>query len=476
MTPVRHRQRTGSALQSSHSTSAKEPSLTSSSDPKLDWVRQQKISIEYRPVDSLRPSPRNARTHSKKQIRQISESIKTFGFANPMLLDKEGEVIAGHGRLEAAKLLGWSEVPVVELAHLTPSQVRAYRLADNRLAEKAGWDNDILTIELGELLTVEDLDIELTGFEMADIDIILTSDDDGADPEDNVEEPQGPVVSRVGDLWHLGNHRIFCADAREQSSYETLLDGEQAQMVFTDPPYNVPIQGHVSGLGKVQHREFVMASGEMSSAEFTAFLKAVFENLVTTSTLGSIHYICIDWRHLGEVLDASDATYSELKNLCVWNKDNAGMGSFYRSKHELVFVLKNGAEPHINNFGLGDKGRYRTNVWDYPGANTMKRGRGEELAMHPTVKPVAMVADAIKDCSKRNGIILDAFGGSGTTLIAAERTGRRGYLLELDPRYVDVTIRRWQKLTGQLASHAGTGLTFDKMVAERISDAETHHG
>ena len=242
----------------------------------------------------------------------------------------------------------------------------------------------------------------------------------------------------MGDLWELGPHRLLCADARDPASYEQLLKNAKAEFVFTDPPYNVPIDGHVCGLGRIRHADFAMGCGEMSEAEFTAFLEGVFRQLAANTVDGSIHQICMDWRHMNEMLAAGKAAYDELKNVCVWSKRNAGMGTFYRSRHELVFVWKNGSAPHINTFELGQFGRSRSNVWDYPGVNSLKPNRLEELAMHPTVKPVALVADAIKDCSRRNDLVLDPFAGSGTVLIAAERTGRRAAALEIDPHYVDV--------------------------------------
>jgi DNA modification methylase len=433
------------------------------------------LKLEYRPIGDLRPSPRNARTHSKKQLAKMAASIRRFGFIVPLLVDDEGFVVAGHGRLEAAKEVGHATLPVICLSHLTAEERRAYAIADNRLAELAGWDNEVLAVELTALLEIESFEIELTGFETASIDTILGNADDAAeDPGDLV--PAGPqAVTRLGDLWRLGEHRLLCGDARDSASLERLLVGQKAQMVFTDPPYNVQI-AKVSGLGKVKHREFAMASGEMTSAAFTEFLKKVLGNLAASSIDGSIHYVCMDWRHMAEVMAAGAEVYAEMKNLCVWAKDNGGMGSFYRSQHELVFVYKNGTAPHLNNFGLGEAGRYRTNLWSYAGLNTIKRGRTEELAMHPTVKPVAMVADAIKDCSKRGGIILDAFGGAGTTLIAAEKTGRRGYLLELDPLYIDVAIRRWQKATGKRACRDGDGALFDEVVAAGLGEGEVRHG
>lgn len=421
------------------------------------------------PVASLHPYERNARKHSKKQIRQIARSIETFGFANPLLIDRHGMVVAGHGRLEAAKLLGLAEVPTLRLDHLSPEQVRAYVIADNRLAEKSGWDQELLSLELGELVDL-DLDIQLTGFDTAEVDALLSPMLD--DEEMAVEpDPAQPVVSRVGDLWELGPHRLLCGDSTTPASYAQLLGGERAQLVFTDPPYNVPIANNVTTGDR--HGEFVMASGEMSRAEFTAFLGTVFEQLVAHSTDGSIHFVCIDWRHLAELLGAAEGRYAELKNLCVWNKANAGMGSLYRSKHELVFVFKRGSAPHINNVELGKHGRYRSNVWNYAGATSPHKSRAQRLAMHPTVKPVVMIADAIKDCSHRNGLVLDPFGGSGSTLIAAHDTGRRAALIELDPRYVDVAVRRYLRVGGT-AVLAGTGQAWADVVVER--QTEVGHG
>jgi DNA modification methylase len=389
-------------------------------------------------------------------------------------VDDAKQIIAGHGRVEAAKLLGIDAVPTVRLSHLSEADRRAYVLADNKLAEKAGWDRELLAIELQGLIEL-DVDIELTGFEMAEIDLILEeareASGDASGPEDAVPEPPGPAVSQTGDLWLLGGHRLLCGDARDQTAYDQLLAGAKAEFVFTDPPYNVAIDGHVCGLGRIQHREFAMGCGEMSEAEFTAFLKTVFALVAENSIDGSIHQICMDWRHSWEMLEAGRTVYSELKNLCVWNKSNAGMGSFYRSKHELVFVWKSGTAAHLNNFELGQHGRHRSNVWDYPGVNTMRPGRLEELAMHPTVKPVALVADAIKDCSRRGGLVLDPFCGSGTILIAAERTGRKARALEIDPIYVDVAVRRWQAYAGKSAILAGSSETFEATAERRAKAA-----
>lgn len=431
--------------------------------PKLPKSLRQ-LAVSYQALDTLRPYPRNARRHSPKQITQIAAAIQTFGFTNPVLTDDSGMILAGHGRVEAARQMGLSEVPTICLRDMTEAHKRAYILADNRLAELAKWDPEILATEL-EFLTTTDLgfDVEVTGFDTQAIDIALspstpTSADDLADALPLPQ--QGPPTTRAGDLWLLGRHRLLCADARMAASFARLMDGHKAHMVITDPPYNVPISGHAQGLGRVKHRNFAMASGELSAPVFTRLLTDALGNACAHSTNGSIHYVFMDWRHMRELLAAGDEVYTELKNVCVWNKDNAGMGAFYRSKHEMVFVFKYGTRPHVNNFGLGDGGRYRTNVWDYTGLSSLKPGRSELLEMHPTVKPVAMIADAIRDCSHRNQIILDPFLGSGTTIIAAERTGRRAFGLELDPAYVDVAIRRFERFTGLQAVLEETGEPF----------------
>ena len=384
-------------------------------------------SITYQAISALQPDARNPRTHSQRQIRQIADSIRAFGFTNPILVDEKGSVMAGHGRLEAAKLLGIRQVPTIRIGDLTEAQKRAYVIADNKLAENAGWDSELLTEELRFLTDLTlGFDVTLTGFETAEIDLLLDEARSGeeTDPADKLPAiDDAPPVSRIGDLWRLGAHRLLCADARDPSAFERLLGGEKAGLVFTDPPYNVPIRGNVCGRGQARHGEFVMASGEMSERAYTDFLGKAFRNLAEHSRDGSIHYVCMDWRHLGEVLAAGQSVYSELKNLCVWSKTNGGMGSLYRSRHELVFVFKHGAAPHINNIELGRHGRNRTNVWEYAGVNAWGPDRLDDLALHPTVKPVAMIADAIRDCSRRGGIVLDGFAGSGSTLIAAERTG-----------------------------------------------------
>ncbi len=425
------------------------------------------LQVEYLPVGALVPRARNARLHPKEQIRELARIIENTGVITPILVDENNIIAAGHGRLAAAKLLGRDKVPVIRLSGLAPAQIRAFVLADNKIAEKAGWDQGMLTIEF-EALSIElpGLDLTLTGFETAEIDLALAGPAQKAITEKPVPPvASGPAVSQPGDVWLLGEHRLLCGDATDAGAYESVMDGQRAQMVFTDPPYNVPIDGHVSGNGQVKHAEFAMASGEMDEAAFTDFLRTVFAHLAANSTDGSMHFVAMDWRHMYEVLQAGRAAYAEMKNLCVWNKTNGGMGSLYRSKHELFFVFKQGKAAHVNNVSLGRHGRNRSNVWDYAGANTFRKGRAKDLADHPTVKPVDLVADAILDCSTRNGIVLDPFCGSGTTLLAAEKTGRRAFAIELEPKYVDVAIRRWQEATGYRAMLEGLGDTFETLEA-----------
>ncbi|MCB2126826.1 MAG: site-specific DNA-methyltransferase [Rhodobacteraceae bacterium] len=422
-----------------------------------------------RPVGELRPYAGNARTHSRRQVRQIADSITRFGFTNPVLTDDAGGIIAGHGRVAAAQLLGITEVPTIALSHLSPEERRAYVLADNKLAENAGWDRETLAIELQGLIDIG-FDLELTGFSLAEIDFTLDAarerSSDGAGREDRLPaEVTGPAVTRPGDLWNLGGHRLVCGDARDAEAVDRVMAGEPADVIFADPPYNVPIDGHVSGLGRIRHREFAFASGEMSAAAFIAFLEASLGQAARVAKDGAIAFVCMDWRHMGELLAAGKKVFSALKNLCVWNKTNGGMGSFYRSKHELVFVFKVGTAAHTNSFGLGETGRYRTNVWDYAGVNVPGRTAEEALAMHPTVKPVALIADALRDCSRRGETVLDPFAGSGSTLIAAESCGRRARLVEYDPLYCDVILRRWQDWSGRPALRMADGARFDVIAA-----------
>lgn len=432
-----------------------------------------RLTISHRSVSSLQPDPENARLHSEKQIAQIAKSIATFGYNVPILIDKDGKVLAGHGRLAACQLLGWTEVPTITLDHLTPEQARAFVIADNRLSDTSTWDETLLATQL-KILSDADLnfDLDAIGFEMAEIDLRIQGLNDPAkDEEDPFPVSQGPAVSQLGDLWQLGPHHLLCGNALDSACYSQLLNGIRVSAVFTDPPFNVAIQGHVSGKGSIRHAEFAMASGEMTTKEFTDFLKTAMTVMAGHVNAGAIVFICMDWRHIRELTDAAIEARFALQNLCVWDKGVGGMGSLYRSQHELVFVYKVGNAPHTNNVQLGRFGRNRTNVWPYAGANSFARKteEGNLLALHPTVKPVALVADALLDASKRGDRVLDPFMGSGTTILAAEQTGRIAYGIELDPHYVDVAIQRWQRKTGQQAVHAVTGECFDALLEQALT-------
>lgn len=424
--------------------------------------------IELQATSSLTPNPRNARTHTDKQISQIAASIERFTFLVPIVVDDTNMILAGHGRWYAAKKLNLAEVPTIRARFLTDTDRRAFVLAENRISDLSGWDDKLLAEELS-ILWEDGCDLEITGFSTADLDFSLP-EEKGSEPEEAVELPDnGPFISEAGDLWLIGPHRIYCGDAREVASWEALLGDERANLVFADPPYNVPIDGFVSGNGRNLHREFVMAAGEMSRPEFTTFLRTIFKNCARFSADGSIHYHCMDWRHMRELLDAADGVYDQFKQLIVWKKDNGGQGAFYRSQHELVFVFKAGKAKHTNNFGLGETGRYRTNVVEYAGANTFRKGRDIDLAAHSTVKPTALVADFILDCSNRGDLIADPTIGSGTTLLAAHTTGRRGAGIELDPGYVDTALKRLAAMSGITPVLAGDGRTFDEVAAERLA-------
>jgi DNA modification methylase len=429
--------------------------------------------VEMVPQSRLRPAQRNARTHPKKQIRQIADSIKRFGVMSPIIVDDRGRIVCGHARAEATKLIGLKYVPVIRALHLSETEIRAYMLADNKLAEKAGWDREILEIELRELqiaLPEIDLDLGITGFEPAEVDAILGDlGEERANPADEIPDVQDAAVAQTGDLFVLGRHRLAVGDARDAQTYITLMQSEKATMAFLDPPYNVKIDGHVGGRGRVKHREFAFASGEMTSDQFIQFLREGLAQCARHTIDGGISYVCMDWRHARELFEAGATAYDELKNICVWAKTTPGQGSFYRSQHELVFVYKRGEAPHLNTFELGQHGRTRSNVWTYAGANTFRAGRMDELRMHPTVKPVALIADAMKDCSRRGSIVLDSYAGSGSTIAAAEQVGRRAFCIEIDPRYVDVAVRRWQRLTGKDAILEATGQTFDEVLAARTN-------
>jgi DNA modification methylase len=427
--------------------------------------------IEMVPLKSLKKSHRNARTHSKKQIELVANSFGEFGVINPLVVDSQNRIVAGHARAEAAQSIGLRVVPVIRVTNLNEIQLRAYMLADNRIAEGAGWNRELLAVELEELqiaLPEIGLDLNITGFEQAEVDSIISDfADGGSKATDDIPEVAEKATAQRGDIFVLGNHRLMVGDAREREDYSRMMGSETAEMAFLDPPYNVVLQGNAAGHGRIKYREFAHGSGELTSPQFTQFLKDALGTCARFIRDGGITYVCMDWRHSGELLEAGEYAFDELKNICVWVKSNAGQGSFYRSAHEFVYVYKRGKAPHINTFGLGQNGRSRSNVWTYAGVNSFRAGRMDELKMHPTVKPVAMIADAMKDCSRRGSIVLDSFAGSGSTIIAAEQVGRRAYCMEIDPLYADVAIRRWQQATRKDAILQSTGQTFDELSRTR---------
>lgn len=425
--------------------------------------------IEYVAADLLKPYSRQVRRHAQSKIRRLAKFMEKSGIIIPLVVDKDNFVILGNARLAAIILLSVESVPVIRASHLDEVMIRALILADNQFTLNADWYKEALR---EELLYLEprmlELGLELTdlGFETAQLDIAI-GDLELDTPKNEAPLPSvEPSVTQAGYIWQLSGHKLICSDARDGKTYEALMGDERADMIFGDLPYNVEINGHVCGNGAIQHREFAMASGEMSAAEFITFMAAIFTHLRKFSKEGSVHMQCMDWRHSLELLTAARQADYEYLNMAVWVKHAGGMGSLYRSQHELIHVFKSGTAAHINNVKLGKFGRNRTNVWQYEGANTFRAGRRGDLTLHSTTKPVDMISDAIKDCSPRGGIILDPTAGAGSTLIAAERTGRIARLIEIDPAYCDVVVRRWQDLTGRKAVLISTGQTFDDIVAQ----------
>ena len=415
----------------------------------------ENLTIQNIEIIRIQNYKNNPKLHNRAQVAKIRESIREFGFINPVLLDENLEIIAGHGRVAAARDIGMTEIPAIILSHLTDAQKRAYRIADNKLTEIGKWSIEALNLEFMELAKLDlDFDLNITGFETAEIDLIL----DGG----GVSDPKNDLVPALtdddrrckrGDIWRFGRHIIACADALNAESYAAIMGKDKAQMVLTDAPYNVKVK-NIGSMGKIKHDEFAMASGEMTPTEFTEFLGTFMRHAKDYSVDGSLHYFFMDWKHVREISTAAASVYDDLKNICVWNKTNGGMGSLYRSKHELCFIYKSGHAPHINNIELGAHGRYRTNVWDYAGANAFG-GTKDDLKLPPTVKPVAMLRDAILDVTRRGDIVLDCFLGSGSTLIACELTERVCRGIEIEEKYCDITIKRFETMTGQKAEKIG---------------------
>lgn len=425
------------------------------------------FSVTYVETSSLKRMPKTLRRHTGIKIERLANFIAKSKVILPLLVDSNNVVILGNARLQALVMLGFKRVPVISIDHVDKDMTRALVIADNQFCVNAGWDKKLLNQELIDLepLLKQNFGLELIdlGFEPAEIDLRIGDAALAGDVDNEVQPGEGAAATQPGWIWQMGDHRLICGDSRQESVYQALLGGTRAQMVITDAPYNVPVGGHVCGNGAIQHKDFAMASGEMSAEEFIAFLAQIFGRLRQFSGEGSIHFHFMDWRHNLEILTAAARAGYSCLNLCIWVKDNGGMGSLYRSRHEMVHVFKSGEGPHINNVQLGKYGRYRTNIWEYAGVNSFRQGRMDELAMHPTVKPVALLADALKDCSSRGGIVLDCFGGSGSTLIAAEETGRAARLIEIDQHYCDVIVRRWQTLTGKQAVLEATGESFDQL-------------
>lgn len=432
----------------------------------------QTIAIEYVAVGSLKPDPRPQRKHSQRQLASLIGAIERFDVVRPILVTDDNVVLDGNAVLEAAKRLGHDTIPVIRIDGYTPNELRALQMSLNRIGEHAQWDEAVLRADFIALLADPDIEFSLdfTGFDQVFVDRVTLADDVGT-PQDDVPEPDGGApVTRLGDVWICGHHRIVCGDSRDGAVYVLLLAGGRVRLILTDPPYNVRISGNVSGLGKVRHGEFAMASGEMTRAEFIEFQRQVFDHCKQHGVDGALLYAFIDGRHVADQIAAGEAVFGELKQLVVWAKDNAGMGTFYRSQHELLTIWKLGDAPNVNTFGLGSNGRYRSNVWNYPGCASLGAGRAEALSFHPTVKPLPMIVDAILDVTHQGEIVLDPFGGSGTTLIAAERTGRIARLIEIDPKYVDVTLRRFIAETGEEPTLAETGEAFSEVRSRRQSE------
>lgn len=427
------------------------------------------IAVEYRSVQDLKPHARNARVHPKKQIAALAKSIREFGFVNPVLVDEEGELIAGHGRLLAAKSLRMDEVPTVVIRGLSDVQKRALRIADNKLPQGAAWDQDLLGAELEALSNPAlNFDVSFTAFSPPEVDQALRKLRGKVD-EAPAKPWSPPTGVHAGDIWLLGKHRIACGDCRDEALMKRLMMDGKADAAFLDPPYNVPIAGFAVSRGT--HADFSEAVGEMSPEQFTGFLRDTLGAAAAVTRSGGVHFVAMDWRHMVELQAAGASTYNELLNVCVWNKSNAGMGSLYRSKHELIFVFRVGNDQHFNAVELGRHGRHRTNVWDYSSVNSFSKARRGDLKFHPTVKPVQMVADALMDVTRPRETVLDCFLGSGTTLLAAEQIGRVFRGVEMDPGYVEVALDRWARMTCQTPVLEGTGQTLEEVQLSLIDEA-----
>lgn len=424
------------------------------------------MAVTERPISSLATAERRARKISAQQLERVMASIRRFGIVAPVLIRSSGAIIDGHIVVEAASKLAMASVPCIDISHLDEAECRALRIALNRIAETGEWDLGELRIELTELIKLE-VDILSVGFSAPELDIIMIEPSEIQPERDELPDLPAEPISRLGDVWQLGPHRLICGNALDPVSYRMLLQDRRVQAVFSDAPYNIPIAGFVSGMGKTKHEDFAMGVGEMSEAEFGAFLETYLRRCAEVLDEGGVLYACMDWRSNHHLVSAGERAGLNLYNMAVWNKGSGGMGSLYRSAHELIPVFVNGAKLRVNNVELGRHGRDRTNVWSYPGANRRGSSAGKALASHPTPKPVEMVRDAFLDVTKRGETVLDPFMGSGTSLIAAEECGRTAYGIELDPAYVDVIIRRWEASSGSKAVHVECGLGLEALAEQR---------
>ena len=423
------------------------------------------LTFEYVSIDDLSFPARTLSQVNDRQHRQLMASITEFGFIAPLVISRGNEVIVCEKRLAAARELGLTQVPVVRANTLTPLQIRQYRIADNRLNELREWDADALKAELDEIIVLDpDVNIEALGYEVAEFDVAVQVVTEGEDPADIAPELPAEPQSRPGDIWEIDGHRLGCGDARDADFLRRLLDGEQPTCVFADPPFNRPVAQHIGGKGRIKHPEFVMASGEMSDAEFQQFQIDWLVQAVAVAQPGALIYVASDWRAPLATLAAAQTAGLEQVNFCTWELASPRLGSFYRSACEYFPVWKKPGGKSRNNVMLGRSGRHRSNCWHYPGANSFGAGRAT-LHLHPTVKPLALVLDILLDCTARGDAILDPFCGSGTTLLAAQRTGRKARVIELDPRYVDVAVRRYQDVFGRAPRLQGSGLTLDELAS-----------
>ncbi|SMQ69918.1 DNA modification methylase [Altererythrobacter xiamenensis] len=437
------------------------------------------LVVTEKPLADLQPSPNRTRITSPEQLEKVISSIRLFGLVMPVLIDQNDVVVSGHILCEAAEQLGFKSVPCISVEHLDNAEIEALALALNRVGETGAWDTDLLR-ERMIALESDGIDLTSTGFTLPEIDQItlLSQPADGDNDADEFEEDEDdrPVVSRLGDLYQLGVHRLHCADALKAASYEALLEGQLAQCIFSDAPYGCGIEGFVSGLGKHKHEDFLMGAGDLDREELQDFFGTYLGHCKAFSSPGAIIFACMDWRQLDALLLAGLDVGLTRNNIAVWDKGSGGMGGLYRNAHEFVAVFCNGKTAATNNIALGRYGRDRCNIWRYPGANRPGSSSAKALADHPTPKPLPLVEDALLDVTNRGDIVLDPFMGSGSTILAAENTGRICYGIELDPKYVDRAIRRWERETGEPAIHIETGLTFDELAQRRISEGVTSHG